>query len=165
MTDEGEDSSTSAQRELREETGYTGGTWTYLGAVELNLAIHNHLCHHWLATDAELTDKMDLDEGEDIELVFMREEEIVDAVRRGEIRHALALSVLSRVFDLWPRPFAFKPSEFKILAEAAGCCASQKASTSCVLGQEVLQHRIKQRRLFEVGKVSCARNDGELCVG
>ena len=113
MMDEGEDSLTSAQRELREETGYTGGTWTYLGAVEPNPAIHNHLCHHWLATDVELTDKMDLDEGEDIELVFMHEEEIVDAVRRGEIRHALALSVLSRVFDLWPRPFTFKPSDFE----------------------------------------------------
>ena len=74
------------------------------GVVEPNPAIHNHLCHHWLATDVELTGEMDLDEGEDIELVFMREEEIVEAVRRGEIRHALALSVLSRVFDLWPRP-------------------------------------------------------------
>ena len=113
MMDEGEDSLTSAQRELREEMGYTGSAWTYLGAVEPNPAIHNHLCHHWLATDVDFTDKMDLDEGEDIELVFMREEEIIDAVRRGEIRHALALSVLSRVFDLWPRPFAFKQSDFE----------------------------------------------------
>ena len=111
--DGGEDSLVSAQRELREETGYTGGTWTYLGAVEPNPAIHNHLCHHWLATDVELTGEMDLDEGEDIELVFMREEEIVEAVRRGEIRHALALSVLSRVFDLWPRPFACRASDFE----------------------------------------------------
>ena len=30
--DEGEDSLVSAQREPREETGYTGGTWTYLAS-------------------------------------------------------------------------------------------------------------------------------------
>jgi hypothetical protein len=32
-------------------------------------------------------------------------------VRTGEIRHALALSALSRVFELWPRPFVQDPPE------------------------------------------------------
>ena len=34
-----------------------------------------------------------------------RAREIVAAVDSGEIKHALALSVLARVYDLWPRPF------------------------------------------------------------
>ena len=105
MIDNGENSLTSARRELLEETGYGGGTWSYRGAVEPNPAIHNHLCHHWLATDVDRVADPELGAGEAIEVVTLSEDEVISAVRDGEIRHALALSVLSRVFNLWPRPF------------------------------------------------------------
>jgi len=104
MVDPGEDSLTAARRELLEETGYSGGEWQYLGAVEPNPAFHNHLCHHWLATGVECTAALDLGAGEAIEVVAMEEKDIVAAVMSGELKHALALSVLARVFDLWPRP-------------------------------------------------------------
>jgi hypothetical protein len=39
----------------------------------------------------------------------MTEAAVRAAVQEGTIRHALALSVLSRVFDLWPRPFVQPP--------------------------------------------------------
>jgi ADP-ribose pyrophosphatase len=55
MVDPGEDSKTAAVRELLEETGYESDKWTYLGAVEPNPAFRDHLCHHWLAEDAERT--------------------------------------------------------------------------------------------------------------
>ena len=103
--DPGESSGEAARRELLEETGYGNGNWQYLGAVEPNPAIHNHLCHHWLATDVEPVADMDLGAGEAIVLEHLTEAEIVAAVDRGEIKHALALSVLARVYDLWPRPF------------------------------------------------------------
>ena len=32
-------------------------------------------------------------------------DDVVDAVRSGELKHALALSALSRVFELWPLPY------------------------------------------------------------
>ena len=105
MVDPGEDSFTAAARELLEETGYVSTKWSYLGAVEPNPAVHNHLCHHWLAEDAELVHAQNLGEGELIEVELMSEDRVRAAVQSGELKHALALSALARVFPLWPLPF------------------------------------------------------------
>lgn len=105
MVDPGEDSFTAARRELLEETGYVSDKWSYLGAVEPNPAVHNHLCHHWLAEDAYLAREQDLGEGESIAVELMGEHEVRAAVQSGELKHALALSALARVYALWPLPF------------------------------------------------------------
>lgn len=105
MVDAGETPLASAQRELQEETGYGGGRWTYLGAVEPNPAIHDHLCHHFLAEGVERLGEPAPGEGEAIRVELLDEADVRRAVLSGELRHALALSALSRVFDLWPRPF------------------------------------------------------------
>jgi hypothetical protein len=94
-----------------EETGYASEDWRYLGAVEPNPAIHNHLCHHWLAENATCVQPSEPGAGEVIEVVTLSEAEIKAAVWSGELRHALALSVLARVFDLWPRPFVHSLGE------------------------------------------------------
>jgi len=106
MVDPGEDSRTAAARELLEETGYESNKWTYLGAVEPNPAFHNHLCHHWLAEDVERTREQDVGAGEMIAVELMTQQAVRDAVARGELKHALALSALSRVFQIWPMPFS-----------------------------------------------------------
>ena len=110
MVDPGEDSRQAASRELLEETGYASDKWTYLGAVEPNPAFHNHLCHHWLAEDTYLDNDQDLGDGEMISVELMAEEEVRAAVTTGELKHALALSALARVYQLWPLPFS---QEFK----------------------------------------------------
>ena len=105
MVDPGEDSKTAAARELLEETGFASDNWSYLGAVEPNPAFHNHLCHHWLAQDVYRAQTQNLGDGESIALEFMTQEQVRAAVVRGELKHALALSALSRVFSVWPMPF------------------------------------------------------------
>lgn len=104
MVDPGEDSLASARRELLEETGYGGGAWTYLGAVEPNPAIHPHLCHHWLADGVTLQSEQRQGDGEAIAVRFLAESEMRRAIAAGSLRHALALSALSRVYQLWPGP-------------------------------------------------------------
>ena len=105
MVDPGEDSKTAAARELLDETGFASDNWSYLGAVEPNPAFHNHLCHHWLAQDVYCAQTQNLGDGESIALEFMTEEQVRAAVVSGELKHALALSALSRVFSVWPMPF------------------------------------------------------------
>lgn len=105
MVDPGESPETAARRELAEETGYRGGRWSYLGAVEPNPAVHDNLCHHFLAEDLVAAGPQELSGGEAIRVELMSRQALEEAARSGEIKHALALSALSRVFELWPRPF------------------------------------------------------------
>ena len=105
MVDEGEDSKVAAIRELKEETGYKSDQWSYLGCVEPNPAFHNHLCHHWLAENAYLDEEQSLGDGEMISIELMNEEQVCESVLSGELKHALALSALSRVFQIWPLPY------------------------------------------------------------
>jgi 8-oxo-dGTP pyrophosphatase MutT (NUDIX family) len=106
MVDPGEDSLRAAKRELLEETGFGGGSWHYLGAVEPNPAFHDNLCHHWLARDVRLQRAPQPGNGEAIRVERMSEAEVKSAVGSGEIKHVLALSALGRVLDLWPQPEA-----------------------------------------------------------
>ncbi len=101
MVDDGEDSETAIRRELQEETGYGAGSWRYLGAVQPNPAIHDHLCHHWLAVDVEPVAEQDEGPGEHIRVELLTDDEVIAAARSGEIQHSLALSAIARVLDIW----------------------------------------------------------------
>ena len=101
MVDAGETPLEAAQRELLEETGYGGGSWRSLGAVEPNPAIHGHLCHHFLATGVERVAAPDPGAGEAIAVRLATLEEMKQAMADGRLRHVLALSALSRVYDLF----------------------------------------------------------------
>ena len=100
MIDPGEGHEESARRELLEETGYVSDSWTYLGSVDPNPAVQTNKMHHWLARDCRLEAEQELDAGEDIAVATLSEDELRSAVSSGEIRHALVLTALHRVFDL-----------------------------------------------------------------
>ena len=90
----------AAQRELREETGYTAEQWTYLGCVEPNPAFLDNVCHHWLAQGARKTHELELDAGEDIAVLELDLDSVRARIATGEIRHSLVVTALSRVLDL-----------------------------------------------------------------
>jgi len=104
MVDPGETPLAAAQRELLEETGYGGGEWSSLGAVEPNPAIHPHLCHHFLAKGVVKVADQDPGPGEAIALELLDLDGIRAAMLDGRLRHVLALSALARVFPLFPVP-------------------------------------------------------------
>jgi ADP-ribose pyrophosphatase len=100
LVDRGEAPRAAAERELGEETGYLAARWRSLGHVEPNPAIHDNRCHQYLAEDCSRVRAQALDPGEDIQVVELTEDEVCDAVRRGEIAHSLVISALARVIDL-----------------------------------------------------------------
>jgi len=96
----GETSQEAAIRELKEETGYSSEEWEYLGYVEPNPAFLNNRCHHWLAKNVEQFMQPELDEGEDLSVSEMSLEEIRREIVEGRFLHSLAITALSRLFDL-----------------------------------------------------------------
>ncbi len=100
VVDRGEEPAAAAARELREETGFTSSNWHKLGQVQPNPAVQNNLCHHYLASDVELTHPQELDRGEDIEILTLTESEVLEGVRSGRLQHSLVITALARVLDL-----------------------------------------------------------------
>lgn len=92
LVDEDEEPQAAAERELAEETGYTGTRWTMLGRSRPNAAFMSNWCYHFLLDDAHRTKEPKLDPGEDITIDLQPLESIATLIADGAIDQALVLS-------------------------------------------------------------------------
>ena len=92
MIDEGEEVLKAAQREVREETGYVGENWSYLGNILANPVWMDSTIHHFYMDNAELKYELKLDDAEDVALVLLTPEEIYYKIDNGEIKHPHTIS-------------------------------------------------------------------------
>ncbi len=91
----GEGTAEGAARELMEETGYGGGTWTYLGELRPQPALLSNRVWIYLATDLELRAQPRLDSTEDIDVVLLKPEEIPACIVGKQINNAMTVAALA----------------------------------------------------------------------
>jgi ADP-ribose pyrophosphatase len=85
----------AAQRELREETGFSAERWEKLGWVHANPAYQNNRCHFFVARDARKTGEVHLDPDEKItETLFLPLPEVYQKVRGGEISNSMVVAAV-----------------------------------------------------------------------
>ncbi len=93
--EKGEEPFSAAQRELREETGFTAEQWDFLGAIETSPGFLTEKLYLYLARGLS-KGEMQLDEGEFLEPVRMSLEEAAAMAADGRISDAKTLAVLLR---------------------------------------------------------------------
>jgi len=98
LVDNGNTPLEAAKKELREETGYEARRWIDLGSVHPNPAIQSNRCYSFVAEDAYKVGSLDLDDKEDIEVVFRPLEQLPSLIADGVITHALILAAFYRFF-------------------------------------------------------------------
>jgi ADP-ribose pyrophosphatase len=103
INDDTETPLAAAQRELREETGYTTEHWMNLGMLNVSSAKASTRAHIFLASQAVKTVEPHVDPTEVIEVLLLNREKLIELVDCLEIRDSnslaaifLALKVLSR---------------------------------------------------------------------
>jgi len=92
MVDEGESALQAGLRELREETGFGGGTPQIIGRVSPNPAILTNSCHTILVEGVTLHGAPSPDGTEEVGVRLVALDEIPSLIRAGTIHHALVVA-------------------------------------------------------------------------
>lgn len=92
----------SARRELREETGYGGGTWQPWMVLSANPATHSNLTYTFLATGLEKIADPTPDTTEDITVHLRSKAELRDMLLHDDIVQALHAAALWKYLALHP---------------------------------------------------------------
>ena len=94
----GEDPLITAKRELLEETGYSGGIWTYLGAYAPNASGANNICHSFLAEGVVKQQEQKLEETEEIRIHLVSEQELRTLLEGNQIPEGVMAAPLWKYF-------------------------------------------------------------------
>ena len=92
----------TAQRELREETGYVAAEWTRLGAIHTGIGYTDETIELWLAKGLTLKERR-LDPGEFLETLIVPFDDALAMVRDGRISDSKSVIGILWV-DKWVRP-------------------------------------------------------------
>ncbi len=93
LTEEGESPLEAARRELREETGMEAEL-TELASFNPNPAFMTNRQTFFLATGLRRTGEQELDENEEIELLYLPVEDVIRKMGKGEYSNGIMLSAL-----------------------------------------------------------------------
>jgi ADP-ribose pyrophosphatase len=102
VVEKGESPLQAAQRELAEETGFTGGTWEPLLVTTPNSSTATNHCYTFVARGVEQTTTQHLDATEDLRYFFVSEDELFTLLKEGKIHQAMMVAPLWKYF--WKKP-------------------------------------------------------------
>ena len=88
----------AAQRELSEETGYTGGSWEHLMTMTPNSSTCTNHCHCFVARGVRRTTTQHLDPTEDLRFMLCKPEKVFEWLKQGRIHQALMQAPLWKYF-------------------------------------------------------------------
>jgi 8-oxo-dGTP pyrophosphatase MutT (NUDIX family) len=97
----GENPIEAGLRELREETGFTGGPARQLGSVHPNPAIQSNRCHFVFVDQAVRSTTTEWDADEEIEVTTLAVDEVFALARSGGITHGLVLDAMMLFEPIW----------------------------------------------------------------
>ena len=90
------DATAAAERELAEETGYTGKNFTEIAQFAPNPGSQTNVSHVVIGTDLEQTTNQNLDSSEEIQVVLMPLEQVASELQKGSFVHATHVAALYR---------------------------------------------------------------------
>jgi len=88
----------SAQRELLEETGYGGSTWSIWMEASANPATHTNTAYIYMATDVQWLGQQSLDATEEISVEVLSRAAVLEILRGNGVFQALHAAALWRYF-------------------------------------------------------------------
>ena len=95
----GEQPLEAVRRELKEETGFTGGEWQEVMQLSANPSTMTNTIHCFVATGVEKTCEPQLDATEDLSVHLLSRDEVLAIVREGKMIQSPMLASLLKHFS------------------------------------------------------------------